>query len=141
MPLVRLDMGALQNKYVGASEERIRTALSIVEAMSPCVLWIDEIDKGVAQGEGIGSHSTDLNIRATLLTWMQESHAPVFTVATANRFENLPPELTRAGRFDARFFLGVRMKLGVVILLIFTLNHEVVIFRNSILLTFLNWLS
>lgn len=106
MPLVRLDMGALQNKWVGASEERVRAALSIVEAMSPCVLWIDEIDKGVSQAESHGSNSTDLNIRATLLTWMQESRAPVFTVATANRFENLPPELTRAGRFDARFFFG-----------------------------------
>jgi len=106
LPLVRLDMGAIQNMYVGASEQRIREALRIVEATSPCVLWIDEIDKGVAQGEGTASHSTDLNIRATLLTWLQESRAAVFCVATANRFANLPPELTRAGRFDARFFLG-----------------------------------
>jgi hypothetical protein len=106
LPLVRLDMGAIQNAFVGASEERIREALRIVEAMSPCVLWIDEIDKGIAQGEGTSSHSVDLNIRATLLTWLQESRAPVFCVATANRFSNLPPELTRAGRFDARFFLG-----------------------------------
>lgn len=106
LPLVRLDMGAIQNMYVGASEQRIREALRIVEATSPCLLWIDEIDKGVAQGEGTASHSTDLNIRATLLTWLQESRAAVFCVATANRFANLPPELTRAGRFDARFFLG-----------------------------------
>lgn len=106
LPLLRLDMGAIQNMYVGASEQRIREALRIVEATSPCVLWIDEIDKGVAQGEGTASHSTDLNIRATLLTWLQESRAAVFCVATANRFANLPPELTRAGRFDARFFLG-----------------------------------
>lgn len=106
LPLVRLDMGAVHNAFVGASEQRIREALRIVEAMSPCVFWIDEIDKGIAQGEGTMSHSVDLNIRATLLTWLQESSAAVFCVATANRFSNLPPELTRAGRFDARFFLG-----------------------------------
>ena len=112
LPLVRLDMGAIQNMFVGASEQRIREALRIVEATSPCVLWIDEIDKGVAQGEGTASHSTDLNIRATLLTWLQESRAAVFCVATANRFASLPPELTRAGRFDARFFLGCPNESG-----------------------------
>ena len=106
LPLVRLDMGALRDKWVGSSEARVREALRVVEAMAPCVLWIDEIDKGIAQGDGHSAHSTDLNIRATLLTWMQENRHPVFIVATANRFGNLPPELTRAGRFDARFFFG-----------------------------------
>lgn len=106
VPLVRLDMGAIQNRWVGASEERIREALQIVQAMSPCVLWIDEIDKGVAQGEGTSVNSVDQNVRATLLTWLQENESAVFVVATANRFANLPPELTRAGRFDARFFFG-----------------------------------
>lgn len=106
LPLVRLDMGAVQDKFVGESEKNIRDALKIVEAMSPCVLWIDEIDKGVAQDDGAHSHSTALNVRATLLTWLQEARVPAFVVATANRFNSLPPELTRAGRFDARFFLG-----------------------------------
>ena len=106
LPLLRLDLGAIQDKWVGSSEARIREALKTVVAMSPCVLWIDEIDKGIAQGPGTGSHSTDLNIRATLLTWMQEYSQPVFIVATANRISHLPPELMRAGRFDARFFLG-----------------------------------
>lgn len=106
VPLVRLDMGAIQNRWVGASEERMREALQIVQAMSPCVLWIDEIDKGVAQGEGTNVNSVDQNVRATLLTWLQENDSAVFVVATANRFANLPPELTRAGRFDARFFFG-----------------------------------
>lgn len=106
VPLVRLDMGAVQNRWVGASEERIREALTIVQAMSPCVLWIDEIDKGIAQNEVGHTSSVDQNVRATLLTWLQENEAPVFVVATANRFANLPPELTRAGRFDARFFFG-----------------------------------
>lgn len=106
LPLVRLDMGAIQNRWLGASEERIREALQIVEAMSPCVLWIDEIDKGISQGEGANTHSAHQNVRATLLTWLQENESAVFVVATANRFSNLPPELTRAGRFDARFFFG-----------------------------------
>ena len=106
LPLVRLDMGAVQDKFVGESEKNIREALKIVEAMSPCILWIDEIDKGVAQDDGAHAHSTTLNVRATLLTWLQETRVPAFVVATANRFNALPPELTRAGRFDARFFLG-----------------------------------
>lgn len=105
VPLLRLDLGAVRNKLVGSSEQRIRDALSIVEASSPCVLWIDEIDKGTSQDDS-NAHATDLNIRATLLTWMQEHRSPVFIVATANRYESLPPELTRAGRFDARFFFG-----------------------------------
>lgn len=106
LPLLRLDLGAVQDKWVGSSEARIRESLKTVAAMSPCVLWIDELDKGIAQGEGTASHSTDLNIRATLLTWMQEYSDPIFIVATANRISHLPPELMRAGRFDARFFLG-----------------------------------
>lgn len=106
LPLVRLDVGAIRDKWVGSSEARIRDALKTVEAMSPCVLWIDEIDKGMSEDDRGGSNSTDLNVRATLLTWMQENQAPVFVVATANKFKSLPPELTRAGRFDARFFFG-----------------------------------
>lgn len=106
MPLVRLDMGSILSSLMGSSEARIRDALKTIEAMAPCVLWIDEIDKGMAEGQQTYGHSTDLNIRATLLTWMQENAAPVFIVATANNFTRLPPELTRAGRFDARFFFG-----------------------------------
>jgi hypothetical protein len=101
--LVRLDMGALQDKWLGESERNIRSALRIVDAMSPCILWIDEIDKGLGQEH---THSAAQNVNATLLTWLQESRAPAFVVATANRFGGLPPELTRAGRFDGRFFFG-----------------------------------
>lgn len=112
VPLVRLDLGAVQNRFVGGSEERMREALTTVQAMSPCVLWIDEIDKGIAQGEGTSTHTAEMNTRATLLTWLQENDSAVFVVATANRFANLPPELTRAGRFDARFFFGCSDKAG-----------------------------
>ncbi|MEG9524409.1 MAG: AAA family ATPase [Hyphomicrobiales bacterium] len=104
LPLLRLDMGAIQDKWVGSSEARAREALRVVEAMAPCVLWIDEIDKSISQESH--THSGEMNVRATLLTWMQECSHPVFVVATANRFAALPPELTRAGRFDARFFFG-----------------------------------
>ncbi|MFT3720592.1 AAA family ATPase [Pseudorhodoferax sp.] len=106
LPLLRFDMGAVRDKYVGSSEARMREALRTVTAMAPCVLWIDEIDKGVAQGDNTHSSTADLNLRASLLTWMQEYREPVFIVATANRISSLPPELMRAGRFDARFFLG-----------------------------------
>ena len=104
LPLLRLDMGAIQDKWVGSSEARAREALRVVEAMAPCVMWIDEIDKSLSQESH--THSGEMNVRATLLTWMQECTHPVFVVATANRFASLPPELTRAGRFDARFFFG-----------------------------------
>jgi hypothetical protein len=106
LPLVRLDLGAVQDKWLGSSEARMREALKTVEAMAPCVLWIDEIDKGISQSEGVSAHSAEMNTRATLLTWMQENRTPVFIVATANKFASLPPELTRAGRFDARYFFG-----------------------------------
>jgi SpoVK/Ycf46/Vps4 family AAA+-type ATPase len=106
LPLLRFDMGAVRDKYVGSSEARMREALKTVTAMAPCVLWIDEIDKGIAQGDNTHSSTADLNLRASLLTWMQEYREPVFIVATANRISSLPPELMRAGRFDARFFLG-----------------------------------
>lgn len=112
LPLVKLDMGGLQDRWVGSSEARVREALRVVEAMAPCVLWIDEIDKGIAQGDGNFTHSSELNMRATLLTWMQENRHPVFIVATANHFDRLPPELTRAGRFDGRFFFGCSGKGG-----------------------------
>jgi hypothetical protein len=104
LPLLRLDAGALYDKYVGSSEARLRRALTLAETMAPCVLWIDEIEKGF----GTTNDSTGVSQRVLggLLVWMQETSAAVFTVATANDITKLPPELTRAGRFDNRFFLG-----------------------------------
>lgn len=107
-PLLRLDPGALYDRYVGESEQRLRSALRQAEAMAPIVLWIDEIEKGFASA---ASHSTDGGLSqrmfGTLLTWMQEHHAPVFLVATANNIEALPPELLRKGRFDEIFFVDL----------------------------------
>ena len=107
-PLLRLDPSVLYDKYIGESERRLRDALAQAEAMSPVVLWIDEIEKGFASAAG---QSTDGGLSrrmfGTLLTWMQEHEEPVFMVATANDIESLPPELMRKGRFDEIFFVDL----------------------------------
>jgi len=108
-PLLRFDMGKVFGGIVGQSEGNIRTALQVAQALAPCVLWIDEIEKGLA---GMGSSDrtdggTTARVVGTLLTWMQEKRDPVFVVATANRIEMLPPELLRKGRFDEIFFVDL----------------------------------
>ena len=107
-PLLRMDVGALYDRYVGESERRLRDALAQAEAMAPIILWIDEIEKAFASA---ASQSTDGGLSkrmfGTLLTWMQEHVAPVFLVATANDIEALPPELLRKGRFDEIFFVDL----------------------------------
>lgn len=105
VPTVRLDIGNLFNSLVGESEARTRDALQLAEAMSPCVLWIDEIDKGFAGSTGSGSGDSGVTRRVfgTVISWMQERRRPVFLVATANQVANLPPELLRKGRFDEIF--------------------------------------
>jgi len=105
LPLFRLDVGSLFGQYIGQSEERARGALRVAESVSPCVLWIDEIEKSLSQG---GHDSgTSSRVVGTILTWMQEKTAPVFVVATANNVRSLPPELLRRGRFDEIFFLDL----------------------------------
>lgn len=105
VPLLRLDFGALYNKYHGESERNLRESLKMAETMSPCVLWMDEIEKGVAVGDNDGG--TSRRMLATLLTWMAEKKQAVFLVATANDIEQLPPELVRKGRFDEIFFVDL----------------------------------
>lgn len=103
VPLVRLDFARVFSKYVGDSETRVRNVLGIVEKMAPCVLFADEIDKGLG-GVGSGSDSgTGQRVLGSYLTWLQELKAPVFNMVTANRVEGLPPELLRRGRFDQIF--------------------------------------
>lgn len=105
VPLVRLDFGRVFNSLVGASESRIRTALRAVEAMSPCTLFCDEIDKGlggIANGSS-GDSGVSMRVLGSFLTWLQDSKFPVFTMVTANNIDGLPPELLRRGRFDAIF--------------------------------------
>ena len=104
IPLVRLDVGRLLGKYVGESEENMRRALALSEAISPCVLWIDEIEKAFS-GVGSSNGSSDVTTRlfGQFLTWMQEKESAVFIVATANDISNIPPEFLRKGRFDELF--------------------------------------
>lgn len=106
VPLVRLDFGRVFNSLVGQSEERMRTALRMVESMAPVVLFCDEIDKGLGGIGGSGDSGTSSRVLGSFLTWLQENKAPVFTMVTANNIAGLPPELLRLGRFDAVFSTG-----------------------------------
>lgn len=105
LPLIRLDLGALFGSLVGQSEENTRRALSLAETISPCLLWIDEIEKGLSVGGG--DAGTSMRVFASILSWMQEKTKPVFVVATANNISMLPPELLRRGRVDEIFFLDL----------------------------------
>ena len=108
IPLVRLDVGRLLGKYVGESEENMRKALKLSEAISPCVLWIDESEKAFAGvgGDG-GGNDVTTRLFGQFLTWMQEKENTVFIVATANDISRMPPEFLRKGRFDELFFVDL----------------------------------
>jgi SpoVK/Ycf46/Vps4 family AAA+-type ATPase len=105
VPLLRLDFGQLYNKYIGETERNLRQALHTAEVMAPCVLWIDELEKGIASGDE--DEGTSRRMLGTLLTWMAENTHPVFIVATANQIDILPPELIRKGRLDEIFFVDL----------------------------------
>ena len=105
LPLLRLDFASLYNKYHGETEKNLRDSLETADIMAPCVLWIDEIEKGLA-GRG-GESGTTQRVLGTFLTWMAEKQSLVFVVATANDISSLPPELVRKGRFDELFFVDL----------------------------------
>ena len=108
IPLLRMDMGRLMGKYVGESEENMRNAIALTEAISPCVLWIDELEKAFAGiGGSGGAAEVTTRLFGNFLTWMQEKDSPTFVVATANKIVQLPPELMRKGRFDEIFYVGL----------------------------------
>lgn len=109
LPLLRLDMGKIYGGIVGQSEENIRSALQLAEALSPSILWVDEIEKGMSglQSSGATDGGTTSRVLGTFLTWMQEKEKPVFVVATANHIAQLPPELLRKGRVDEIFFVDL----------------------------------
>lgn len=109
VPLIKFDIGKLFTSFVGNSESNTREALATAEAMSPCVLWIDEIEKGLAGAESSGKNDSGVASRVfgTILTWMQEKKKPVYVVATANNITSLPQELLRKGRFDEIFFVDL----------------------------------
>ena len=105
LPLLRLDFGRLFASLIGQSEQRVRKVIEIAEAISPCVLWVDEIDKAFAGAQSSGDSGTTSRVLATFITWLSEKTTPVFVVATANNIEFIPPEILRKGRFDEMFFL------------------------------------
>ena len=109
VPLIKCDLGKLFGSYVGDTEANTRKALQTAEAMSPCVLWIDEIEKGLAGAGAGGRNDSGVSSRmfASILTWMQEKESAVYVIATANNITSLPPELLRKGRFDEIFFVGL----------------------------------
>lgn len=111
-PLVKLDMGALMGGHVGESEGNMRAALRMAEAMAPCVLWVDELEKGFAgvSGSGDGDSGTLKRMFASFLTWMQENQSACFIFATANDIRRLPPEFLRRGRFDQKFYVFMPMR-------------------------------
>lgn len=107
LPLLRLDVGRLFAGLVGESESRTRQMISLAEALAPCILWIDEIDKGFAGIDGKGDSGTTSRVFGTFINWLAEKESPVFVVATANNIQSLPPEMLRKGRFDEIFFVGL----------------------------------
>lgn len=109
LPLLRLDIGRVFQGLMGSSEANMRNAIATAEAVAPCVLWIDEIEKGLdgTKSSGITDGGVTSRVFSTILTWMQEKTAPVFVVATANRTGDLPPEFLRKGRFDEIFFVDL----------------------------------
>ena len=107
VPLLRMDMGRLMGKYVGESEGNLRKAITLSEAIAPCVLWIDELEKAFAGIGGGGGSEVTTRLFGNFLTWMQEKESAVFVIATANNIMDLPPELMRKGRFDEIYFVGL----------------------------------
>lgn len=105
LPLMRLDFGSLYNKYIGETERNLREALLLADTMAPCVLWIDEIEKGLAGDSQ--DNGTSRRVLGTLLTWMAERRSQTFIVATSNDIAGLPPELVRKGRLDEIFFVDL----------------------------------
>ncbi|MBL8067557.1 MAG: AAA family ATPase [Armatimonadetes bacterium] len=108
LPMLKMDVGRIFGSLVGQSEQNMRRAISIAESLSPCVLWIDELEKGFAgMNGGVSDSGTTARVFSTFLTWMQEKTKPVFLIATGNNVAQLPPELMRKGRFDEIFFVDL----------------------------------
>ena len=111
LPLLKLDVGKLFGGIVGESESRLRQMIQVAETLSPCILWIDEIDKAFSNNESQGDSGTSNRVLATFISWLSEKTKPVFVVATANNVELLPLEIIRKGRFDEIFFLDLPNEL------------------------------
>jgi len=110
LPLLKLDVGKLFGGIVGESESRLRQMIEVAETISPCILWIDEIDKAFNNNSSTGDSGTSNRVLATFISWLSEKTKPVFVVATANNVDILPLEIIRKGRFDEIFFLDLPQK-------------------------------
>jgi ATP-dependent 26S proteasome regulatory subunit len=110
LPLLKLDVGKLFGGIVGESESRLRQMINLAETISPCILWIDEIDKAFSSTESKGDSGTSNRVLATFVSWLSEKKKPVFVIATANNIDLLPLEIIRKGRFDENFFLDLPKK-------------------------------
>lgn len=110
LPLLKLDVGKLFGGIVGESESRLRQMINVAETISPCILWIDEIDKAFTNTESRGDSGTSNRVLATFISWLSEKTKPVFVISTANNIEMLPLEILRKGRFDEIFFLDLPKK-------------------------------
>jgi len=110
LPLLKLDVGKLFGGIVGESESRLRQMIEVAETISPCILWIDEIDKAFSNNSSTGDSGTSNRVLATFISWLSEKTKPVFVVATANNVDLLPLEIIRKGRFDEIFFLDLPQK-------------------------------
>lgn len=113
IPLLRFDVGRVFKSLVGESEQGMRTALAIADAVAPCVLWLDEMEKGLEglQSSGRSDGGVSARVFGTFLTWMSERKTPVYVVATVNDIDKIPPELWRKGRFDEIFFVDLPHEL------------------------------
>jgi SpoVK/Ycf46/Vps4 family AAA+-type ATPase len=109
--LLKLDVGKLFGGIVGESESRLRQMIGVCETISPCILWIDEIDKAFSNSESKGDSGTSNRVLGTFISWLSEKTKPVFVIATANSIDSLPLEIIRKGRFDEVFFLDLPQKL------------------------------
>jgi SpoVK/Ycf46/Vps4 family AAA+-type ATPase len=107
LPLLKLDVGKLFGGIVGESESRLRQMIEVSETISPCILWIDEIDKAFTNTDSKGDSGTSNRVLATFISWLSEKTKPVFVISTANNIDLLPLEIIRKGRFDEIFFLDL----------------------------------
>src|SRR5210317_1077902 len=110
LPLLKLDVGKLFAGIVGESESRLRQTIKVAETISPCILWIDEIDKAFTNTESKGDSGTSSRVLGTFISWLSEKTKPVFVISTANNIDRLPLEIIRKGRFDEIFFLDLPKK-------------------------------
>jgi len=112
LPLLKLDVGKVFSSYVGSSEENVRRAIHTAESIAPCILWLDEMEKGFSGlgSSGMTDGGTTARVFGTFLTWLQEKKTAVFVVATSNNVSQLPPELLRKGRFDEIFYVDLPSK-------------------------------